>query len=348
VITMPPIAPPDASSNARPDPDETLAVPHFEDQLLDRLLDRQRSGAWSRSRARRLPRWAVAAAAAVVVLAGGLAGARGAGDRDHGRTDVDTAATDPTDDQVRDSILAALDGAIDGGSIVHITAADDVNESWIDLRTGAERNLAPSNVRTRTLDWGRSVPPGIDDEGSSTASEVPTRLVDDCLRQYADRQQLPLQFSDAVTPIRDQLAAGGYVVDGTVTVDGRQLIRVAAGAQPEDTVVDFGEVTDPGERSKVLSNESVEMLHLLTQPVVYVDPATYLPVTIVQQDGHVSADLDDGRIDVVRTGPADEQQVEFLPRTAESLALLVPPVPAGYTLVDQLALDEVRAAGCVG
>jgi hypothetical protein len=80
--------------------------------------------------------------------------------------------------------------------------------------------------------------------------------------------------------------------------------------------------------------------------IVYVDPATDLPVRI--EDQNVSASIDtDGVLTTRPEGPSTNTYLDYLPRTPGNLELLVPPVPAGYAQVDQLALDEVRAAGCV-
>jgi hypothetical protein len=336
VIAMPPTAPPTAPSDALPDPDDTLAVPHFEGELLDRLLERRRSGAWPRParRAPRPPRWAVAAAAAVAVLAGGLAVARaGDDDGDRGRPDVDTAASDPTDDQTLDSIAAAVDGAIADGMIVHLTH-DDVSEAWVDLRSGAERRILPASTGGRTMDWGRSEAPAAGTDQPSRGDDMPRRLVDHCLHQYADRREADLYYSDVVSPLSEELAAGAFTVDGTVTVDGRELLRLVPVEVPLETTGD-----------PVDDDELMAVATIGTQ-IVYVDPATYLPVRI--EDQRASASPEDGVPTSGSSAPSSNTYLEFLPRTPANLELLVPPVPAGYTQVDQLALDEERAAGCVG
>jgi hypothetical protein len=300
-----------------PDADVPVAVPHFEDRLLERLQQQRRSGTWARPAWHRWrrpgSRIAVAAAVAAVVVAG-AAVTRGTGSDG---PDIDTAATAPDDDlppQIR-SILTALDATIDGGSIAHITSDGGTNEAWVDLGSGVERIIAPARTGGRTMDWGRSHPPAMD----PAATDVPVdrRVVDHCLHQYADTTGPDLRFADTITPLRDALAGGQYRVSGPAVVEGRELLRL-------DPVIETPAATGDPER-----DAAERAAEEAARKVVYIDPATQLPV----------------RIEV---GPTNGSTIEYLPRSPENLTLLVPPVPAGYTQVDEIAQDDVRTAGCAG
>jgi hypothetical protein len=327
------------------DTDDPVVVPHFEERLLERLHDRQRSGAWGASavdpalRRQRLPGLPrprlVAAAAAVALLAGGAAvtvALTAGGDG----PDLDTAATVPDGlPPGIEPILAALDAAIDDGSIAHITSLDGRNEAWVDLRSGAERTITPDNTHRSTIDWGRTEAPPMTTGRQDIATPVGRRWVDHCLHQYADTEQTELRMADAVTPMRDALAAGQFQLTGPATVDGRELLRL-------DPTIDLPEPTgDPDRDTAELAAAYARM------QIVYVDPTTQLPVRIEPAVSGVGTEAD-GTHTTVPAEPGSGQTVELLPRTADDLALLVPPIPAGYTRVDHPALDEVRLAGCVG
>jgi hypothetical protein len=178
--------------------------------------------------------------------------------------------------------------------------------------------------------------PALDADGPESLDGVPRRFVDHCLQQYADRREGDLRMHDVVTPVRDQLAGGRLEVEGPAVVDGRELLVLR-------TVVELPGPTGNPDDDLAAATEA-----LGHQQEVYVDPVTLLPVRLVETSVGVGIDPDTGVVDTVPGGSATTTtDVEILPRTPENLALLVPPVPAGSTRVDQLALDEVRAAGCV-
>ena len=141
---------------------------------------------------------------------------------------------------------------------------------------------------------------------------------------------------DVVTPLRDQLDAGRLEVAGPAVVDGHELLVLRPAVElPAPT----------GTPDDDLAAAADALGH---QQEVYVDPVTLLPVRLVESSVGVGIDTETGVIDTVPGGSATTTtDIEILARTAENLTLLVPPVPAGYTRVDQLALDEVRTAGCV-
>lgn len=305
-----------------PDAEAPVAVPHFEDRLLDRLQEQGRSGAWARRgwhrwRPPSRPSSRVAAAAAVVALL--VAAAALAGGAGSDGPDIGTAATAPDDglSPEIDPILAAIDAAIDDGSIAHITGDDGTNEAWVDLGSGAERTIVPASAGGRTMDWGRSQAPAMDAAGTTADVPVVRRLIDHCLRQYADITGPDLRIAYTLTPLRDALAGGQLRVSGPVAVDGRELLRL-------DSVVETP--ADTGDPERDAANQAAAEA---AREVVYVDPASQLPVRI-------------------ETDPASGSTVEYLPRSPDNLARLVPPVPAGYTQVDRLAHDDVRTAGCIG
>jgi hypothetical protein len=122
------------------------------------------------------------------------------------------------------------------------------------------------------------------------------RWTQSCDTSYAEVEEPFLPSLLGELNLRDEVAAGIWVADGTEVVDGRELIRLRL---------------DPDADIPSSSGQTA-----------YVDPDTYLPVEV--------------RGDV---GGPDESilRYEYLPRTAANLALLSPPVPAGYTKVDALA-----------
>ena len=107
---------------------------------------------------------------------------------------------------------------------------------------------------------------------------------------------------DALGMLRDDVAAGRLVEDGTEVVEGRELIRLA-GIEGTATA----------------------------GHVVLVDPDTYLPVRAR------------GTLD----GRTYRQTYEYLPRTPDTLALLVPPIPEGFIRVDPLT-GESNIGPCDG
>jgi hypothetical protein len=160
----------------------------------------------------------------------------------------------------------------------------------------------------------------MDPTGTAADAPVDRRLVDHCLRQYADVTGPDLRIADTLTPLRDALAGGRVRVSGPMAVDGRELLRL-------DPVAEIPAAA--GDPELDAANQAAAETEA-ARGVVYVDPATQLPVR-------------------TETEPASGgSTIEYLPRSPENLALLVPPVPAGYTQVDQLAHDDVRVAGCVG
>jgi hypothetical protein len=335
------------------DTDNPLALPHFEDRLLERLHERQSAGTgWSDAgdepavgkgrehRGNRRGRL-VAAAAAVTILVGGAAAAIGTRDGG-GRADVDTNATGDRDPQV-DDVLRAVEDAIASGTIVHNVLWDGEDEAWIDLRTGAERTIGPSGYEDRTMDWGRSEPPTLEGEQPSGGGPVPRRLVDNCLHQYADVTDPELQMFDVLTPLRVDLAEGEWVVDGPVDVDGRTLVKMTyVVVSPGDMHIDppetDGEPNTAAEQESAAAaleaiQEAVETDLRAQQQTLYVDPDTDLPALVVQGEHQ---DL------------GQAQELDYLPRTAENLQVLVPPVPDGYEQVDELVRGDVREQmGCV-
>jgi hypothetical protein len=121
------------------------------------------------------------------------------------------------------------------------------------------------------------------------------------MQQYVEHRDTGGASTDieagGIRQLRDAVAAGELVDDGTEVVDGRELIRLIS--------------------PHVEAGEDIVM--------TLVDPDTYLPVRAR------------GTIRHGGLGETFSQTYEFLPRTPGNLALINPPIPDGFTRVDPSA-----------
>jgi hypothetical protein len=320
----------------------SLAAPHFEARLwqeLERLHEQRQHpvapvGAVRRRRSRslRLGIGLVAAAAAVagvlVVRDPGSGSGSGGRDPDSRAASPGTRAEPPVSLETR--IVNATGAAIDA-SVVKVTTVDGSGRSgddvdWTDEQSGRMRMLQLNLAGEHSFDSGPATAPGLDTPSPDfpdrpdiqpTDPDVPQvleRTVDYCFGQYRDGTNFALPGYSFAGMIRDDIERGHLHADGTEMYEGRELLR-------------FEYETITYDDSDLLG---VSVPTYTPEPRwVLVDPETYRPV--------YQADPDIDRMSTI----------EYLPRTAENLALLQPPVPAGFEKVDELRGDGERAdAGC--
>lgn len=249
-------------------------------------------------------------------------------------------------------------------------------ESWYDETTGWRRDLMYDLDGQPSYDTGAAQAPSLDEspplpippDASPLDPSLPTRrirTVDHCFSEYADSDQTALPGSNQAEDVGRWLAEGTLIEDGTEVVGGRELIRLVqtlGSITPEDRPggwdeeaqtetpesVDDSETTvtvmpseeaedaqsaeDAREAAAVDSGDPDEILM-----IYFVDPETYRPVMHV---GYPGTQPDYSDATYVMT-------YEYLPRTAESMANLVAPIPDGFQQVPQLHSDGERAdAGC--
>jgi hypothetical protein len=235
--------------------------------------------------------------------------------------------------------------------VVHVTSSRGT-ESWADDQSKSMRFINAPSSAPQLLDRGPSVPPALDATVSWDVP-APVRTVDHCRREYADTMEPLLYMGPGMNtgPLVEGLRNGTHHVQGTEVVDGRELLVVSGPRSVEELpaklqerladagIVDLTIEADGSLRytpADVTVEERAreaelfaELMTVVDPTTYYIDPATNLPVREGGQDGATTS-------------------VEFLPRSAESLALLVPPIPEGYTQVDTPALDDERhSLGCL-
>jgi len=269
-------------------PDE-LEVPHLKARLWDELAQLHQDQHHSpgstaptvlkltvrRSRRSRAALAAAAAAVAVGVVSAQLVG-----------TSSDTPLMGrivaATDEATASSVIHWTDEQIRPGEAEPST----MSETWTDGISGATRDRLEGGALHQKVDVGPLIPPTMDSPAHSGQ-----RVVDYCTRQYADHVDTDGASidvdPDALGSLRDDVAGGRLMEDGTEVVDGRELIRLTR-IEPAGAAGD----------------------------VVLVDPDTYLPV-------RARGTLDGG--------VTFSQTYEYLPRTPENLARLLPPIPEGFT-----------------
>jgi hypothetical protein len=283
------------------DPVDELEVPHLKDRLRRELLELHAEQRRSRTAApehvvplvrRRSRRSYVVSAAAAAALVVGVVAAQLVG--------TDSATP------LMGRIVAATDEAT-AGSVIHWvdeqtlpgeTAPSRVTEFWTDETSDATRILTRNPEGDPLLDTGPLTGPT--DESPSHSGQ---RTVSYCTQKYVEHRDTggastDMSF-DGIRQLRDDVARGELVEDGTEVVDGRELIRLI--------------------RPDVEAGEDIATM--------LVDPDTYLPVRAR------------GTIRHGGLGETFSQTYEFLPRTPENLALVSPPVPEGFTQVDPAGGD---------
>jgi hypothetical protein len=197
---------------------------------------------------------------------------------------------------IEQRIIAATDAALED-SVVHVVTDFVPSSAGEDSESWYDDATTGSRTRHLTEQGALVRENGL---GEVPAPNDPTRVeryVQACDETYMDTE---VPYEPSLFPdmdIQDRIATGHLVVEGTEVVDGRELIRLHD---------DFAADLDPG---------------FAAEQTYYVDPDTYLPVEIRSAMG---------------TPDENVLTVEYLPRTAANLELLIPPVPAGYTEVAQL------------
>lgn len=351
--------------------DET-PVPHFEDRLWAELAKAHDAAAHDtadpaarsvrpalRRRARRSLIVGVAAAAVAAVVASvAVTTSDGGGDGDDVSAGAEQTTTVPGDAapvSLEARIVAATDEAL-ADSVVHTVldmATGTDSEMWTDEQSGAMRSLSLDEQGAPAFDSGPATPPAVDDVGPGmpppgtppfdpSLPQITMRKVDHCFGEYRDFEQAALPGSNEAARVRDGLADGSMVRDGTQVVDGRELIRVVPviapatgagdagpGTTPTDTSTPQTTPADPDAPSPAPDGEPT----LDTDHVTLVDPESYRPVMLLGYPGSSA--------EYVMT-------VEYLPRTPENLALLSPPVPDGFVPTDVVRGDGERVDRCGG
>ncbi|HET6952712.1 MAG TPA: hypothetical protein VFI47_20190, partial [Acidimicrobiales bacterium] len=164
-----------------------------------------------------------------------------------------------------------------------------VTEFWTDETSDATRILSRDAQGDPLWDVGPLAGPTVE-----SPSHSGQRAVNYCAREYVDHRDTGGASTDidvdGLRQLRDDIAAGELVEDGTEVVDGRELIRLI---RPD-------------------ADAGVDLV------VTLVDPDTYLPVRAR------------GTIRHGGVGETFSQTYEFLPRTPENLLLVSPPIPDGF------------------
>lgn len=193
-----------------------------------------------------------------------------------------------------------------GDSVIHVQMGGPDSGPWM------ERWIDETSGSFRTL----SLAP----DGTPTSEMGPgpggasARLVDHCHRQYADDPAVtsdPIAGESDPRAVLDALSAGELSEDGTEIVGDRELIRL------EGTAASTTDDELPMTRE------------------VLVDPLTDRPV---MERAWVPGGPGDGGY--------HETTYEYLPRSSDTLALVTPRIPDGYTRVDHAAGLAGLVAGC--
>lgn len=315
-----------------PGPDEALPLPHFEERLLATLRDRHASAPWEgpdiatddgpatdmaplpgpARPARRAPR--VAAVAAVAVLVAGVAAAIVVS-RDP-RTSIDPAAPRQAPTVPPPSFTAPEPPVLEAEEQEVLDAINGAMETQV-----VHTQMTRPGLRAEAWNDFRS---GLDRERSLAPDGAP----------WTDMGPAEPPALDIPEPIgvADTLHVHRRLVDHCL----RQVSDY-----PGDLIVGGGEAEVirngvEGGELEIVGTEVVggrELVKLGPAPgtaaisVVYLDPETLLPVETTRGELRYT--------------------FEYLPRTAENLALMVPPEPPEYPEVPTMADDDARrVAGC--
>lgn len=283
----------------QPDPLEEVEVPHLKQRLWQELAQlhagqrgsqttaRDTGADLVRWRARRSLRVAGVGAAAAAALVVAVLGVQLVG------TGTDHPAGSDADAVLVERIAAATDEAL-AESVVH-SVDEQVSpdgerktlEMWHDETTGIARILVRDRQGNPVSDVGPLTGPTI--ESPTYSGQL---VVDHCSQSYVehlDTGEASTNLGAGVQDVRDLVAEGELVEDGTEEVDGRELIRLQGTDSEGGTFV------------------------------LLVDPDTY---RVVGQRGTFS------------TGETYATVYDYLPRTAENLDLLHPPISDGFTRVE--------------
>jgi hypothetical protein len=193
-----------------------------------------------------------------------------------------------------------------GDSVIHVQMGGPESMPW--MERWIDETTGSFRTVTRAADGAPVVEMGPGPGG------VSARLVDHCRRQYADDPEVtsdPIAGESDPRAVLDALAAGELAEDGTEVVAGRELIRLAGTT---------GERTDD---ELAMSRE------------VLVDPSTHRPVL----ERAWATDRPGDRGD-------HETTYEYLPRSSDTLDLVTPRIPDGYTRVDHATALADLVAGC--
>jgi hypothetical protein len=204
---------------------DELEVPDFKDRLWHELAElhpenrRSQSAVGSglgRRRSRR-PLAATVAAAAIVIV--GLVAAQLVGTSSEAPLMGRIAAA--TDEALASSVVHWVDEQTPPGE----AGPSRVTEFWTDETSSATRILDRDTTGDPVLDVGPLTAPSLE-----SPAHPGQRVVDYCTRTYVDHQDTGGASTDieldGLRELRDAVAAGQWVEDGTEMVDGRDLIRL--------------------------------------------------------------------------------------------------------------------------
>lgn len=314
------------------EPRHELPLPHFEDRLSEQLaeLHRQRRVAAAgpagladpaatrkarRRRSRRGRTGLILGAAALAGAAATVAVSLGTTPSPSRESRPDAVAADPQ--AVMEGVLAATEPTDD--AIVHATTtrADGSTETWYDELTVADRMRHLNPEGEPLLDSGWPEPPAVDEPPHPALSGEPVTDFGQCdpgtglsmdeegNLHSCDPGSVP---SQPFHPYRVVNHCEQHYVDTSAPLirhPGWGYLRMYL--ETGDIVVDGTEQLDGRELIRLRNHDS--------SYVYLVDPESYFPVQET----------------VTTEGSAPRVTTyERLPRTAENLALLSPPVPEGF------------------
>jgi hypothetical protein len=210
------------------DAPEELEVPDFKDRLWHELValhaEHRRSQTAASAGGSVLMRWRsrrpfiMVAAAAAVVVAGVVTAQLVGASSD---TPLMARIAAATDEAIASSVIHWVDEQTLPGE----AGPSLVNERWTDEASGATRFVERDGQGDPLFDVGPLTPPTVESPDHSGQ-----RVVDYCTQQYLEHRDIGGPSIDidsrGIRQLRDAVAAGRWVEDGTEVVDGQELIRL--------------------------------------------------------------------------------------------------------------------------